>query len=524
MKLTQDEIRILNNSSITIDIAVRTDDQEFIVKTYDGEGVLQLLETNSLAEARNVRQITEVGELFSISDQEGTAKLEKYALGECVLDISSFPALAQSRQAMIHKVKEGIQHYLFEQAEWERIETDGPEVIREPAGPENNSVYTKHIWHLLNNTQQTNIEKLRASSEEAAKARLYKIALTSNIMQRAFETENAEIPEYLLTKEIMGRPGYAPVGRRTAIHVAAVSGALPKIPASLLNDQELLTTDFGSGSVILTAIRSGTIQELPKAAVKEAVLYNDTEGEILKALSDAKLLKQYLYHNQLAIVDANGRTPIHRAAKHEGSTTSPFGISKCHLENLPGYPNCLTIGTMTKQDINGSTPLHEAAKTKNGLEQVPTKLLTKESLTVKDRNGTTPMHIICAATWGGIPLAKNLPNPLFCEETLFIKNNEGTTPIAALITQRGLALIPSGLITIENLTRDIGGITIGGNTTVTAIHTLAGLNRTDELLGMDIPEKFKDVVGEEWYNKNLQLLQEKNKLQQVEATNEIDIF
>lgn len=115
-------------------------------------------------------------------------------------------------------------------------------------------------------------------------------------------------------------------------------------------------------------------------------------------------------------------------------------------------------GRLDVTDTLGRTPLHWAAKYRR-LQKVPVEHLTPANLSVPDKEyGMTPLH------W---------------------------------VTRRGqLNVVPTTGLTVENLTTTDSW----GNSPLLWAWTFGQL---DYLLGIELPEKVRAIVGNEWFDKNL---------------------
>jgi len=123
------------------------------------------------------------------------------------------------------------------------------------------------------------------------------------------------------------------------------------------------------------------------------------------------------------------------------------------------------------RDNRGRTSFHYAAEYGN-LKQLPKDSLTEMAFTVKDKNRTTPLHHIFAI-WNGLDL---IPNQILTAENLLIKERIGYTPLEYLMMRDGL----------------------------------------DLLLGIDLPESIKDIVGPDWWDKTQSVISAKKTVKVVE--------
>jgi len=134
---------------------------------------------------------------------------------------------------------------------------------------------------------------------------------------------------------------------------------------------------------------------------------------------------------------------------------------------------------------HGNTPLHYAAQRnvlsdRGMFEKIPLELLTKENLTIKNTAGITPLHI--AAQSGEIRL---VPKELLNEELLTLPDNNGETPLDYANENSNL----------------------------------------DYLLGIEFSDAIIEEVGQEWYDRNNEVLASKKELIQEEVeVPTIDLF
>jgi len=131
------------------------------------------------------------------------------------------------------------------------------------------------------------------------------------------------------------------------------------------------------------------------------------------------------------------------------------------------------------RDAEGNTLLHAAAKD-GSLNRVPAGLLTMENMTMANAMGATPIHF---AAWKGH--LDQVPKEVITVETLLVKNGVGSSSLELAHVYR---------------------------------------SQMDLLLGLDFPEGVKELVGEEWWEKNQVVFREKANLTVADEGAEVELF
>ena len=137
----------------------------------------------------------------------------------------------------------------------------------------------------------------------------------------------------------------------------------------------------------------------------------------------------------------------------------------------------ITAGLLLKNE-EGETPLHFAVLAKT-LHMIPSELLTKDSMLVKDKYGVTPLHH--AAEVG---ILDKLPRELLTEELLSTKDSNGHSPL----------------------------------------HCADDWGTLDQLLGIAFSPAIIAQVGQAWYNKNANIVSQKNLPSQDQAHTDLELF
>lgn len=172
----------------------------------------------------------------------------------------------------------------------------------------------------------------------------------------------------------------------------------------------------------------------------------------------------------------------------------------------------LTLEAMMLKDNRGNTPLHSAAFYGH-LGQVP-RLLTLETLLAKDSDGKTPIY---SAIWGGT--LSQVPEQFLTLETMLVKDDGDVTPIHYAAWFGHLNQVPIWLLTSETmLLKDGGG--------KTALQHAVERGHLDQLISIDFGDsaEVKEIVGEEWMVKHLEVLKQINELKLSNEISEVDLF
>lgn len=187
--------------------------------------------------------------------------------------------------------------------------------------------------------------------------------------------------------------------------------------------------------------------------------------------------------------DTNGLTPLHEAARCGKLGCVPVEILKKYI---------------VIQDKDGWTPLHAAALSRR-LSDVPSSCLTSENMTVKDKYGETPLHY--AVKQGQLELVLE---EVLTVENISIGDNAGVTPLHWAALGGRLSQLPEAVLTPANLLIE----NASGESPV--YYAVAGYTLEVFPLGLKFPESVREVVGDEWWEKNQAVLRDKHKLDLIE--------
>jgi len=163
------------------------------------------------------------------------------------------------------------------------------------------------------------------------------------------------------------------------------------------------------------------------------------------------------------------------------------------LKHLPLA--AFTPQTLTVRDNDGMTPMHCAAA-EGQLQDIPKNQLTKRNLTIRDWEGWTPVH--SAAANGHL---NQIPSELLTTAVLTGKDVFGWSPIHAAAAHGHLNQIPEAILKKALLTEQ----TFDGHT---PLQVAANTNQLDSLLGIELPEAARAIVGEKWWENNLHKINE----------------
>lgn len=256
----------------------------------------------------------------------------------------------------------------------------------------------------------------------------------------------------------------------TPLHYALLNPELP-IPVDLLNS-EILTKKLSSGLTLLHIV----------AATQK-----------LNALPD-----EFLITENLSVQDDNGQTPIHITVK------------------LAFLPKCgLTVETLMVPDSEGNTPMHLCCFSefveKPLFPKLPASLITPETMLVANKRGITPLHLLAHAE-----AFKYLPKGFLTQDMLLLSDNEGCTVCHHAVNAAGFSFsnlesFPSQCLTVDVLLKKNNA-----RLTVLQCAVRSGCDLT-EFYGMEFPDSVKDIMGEEWWERNKEIIRSQNSLR-VEET------
>jgi len=140
-------------------------------------------------------------------------------------------------------------------------------------------------------------------------------------------------------------------------------------------------------------------------------------------------------------------------------------------------------------------------------------LLTEKNLLVTGPKNWTAMHWAAQQT-----LLEFIPKTSLTFKTIMAADTRGWTPMHIMATHGALELVPKNILTEDNLL-----VEDKDQITPLACATLHGF--LDDLLGVELSEKCRDVVGNEWYEKNLKITKHKKDTLTLETdATDIEIF
>jgi len=242
---------------------------------------------------------------------------------------------------------------------------------------------------------------------------------------------------------------------KSVIEVAAQHGNLGQIPKSLLTPENLTKIGRLGTTPIHCTIINGHIRDVPNL---ETYLHIRNTDEI-------SVLESAAWHRQLNKIP--GLTPEHM---------------------------------LTKNPTTEGTPLHMAAM-RGCLSQVP-YMLSDQYMHEQDKSGNSPF--LLAITHDH---EDQIPEELFTAVNLMRINDRGISNLAKVAENGLLGKIPKGLLTEENLLAPFG-LVYKSYKPPSALATFFEVfeDRADELLGIEITEKSRSIVGDVWYQKNKEFL------------------
>jgi len=192
------------------------------------------------------------------------------------------------------------------------------------------------------------------------------------------------------------------------------------------------------------------------------------------------------------------------------------------LEQAP--KELLTYENLTALDNQGDTVFHKSAS-KGTLDKLPKELVTEKNFLVKNTSGWTTFDV--AAMYGYLD---QIPEHLLTPKVML--NGYSTLHLAA--GEGHLNQLPRRLLTEENLLIPINvsedNPTLAGNAHIgqTALQRAAIHGHLEQLLGIELSEKVRHIVGPDWYSKNRHICEEmrksKGELAEWDPAQEIELF
>lgn len=295
---------------------------------------------------------------------------------------------------------------------------------------------------------------------------------------------------------------YALPGMWSVVEVAAFSGALNQIPNDIIN-AVLATPETRNRLVLSAALGLGdSLKHIEKLCTPSRLLKQGPNGSVLHVAAAhgaiSKFQKDLISESSVLVPNSTQETVLHVAAK--------FG-------SLKEFPKeVLTQASLESLDRLQESYAHVAAKY-GFLDQIPTDLLTA---TVLDNCNVYGETVISEAVRNGYML--QVPKEFLTEERLLRKNTRSSTPLHWVGYYGQLCHVPKGLLTLETmLLKDTHGNT--------PLRYTATEGHLDQLLGIDFGEneEAKEIVGEQWWSKHLDVLRQK-ELELCKEAPEVDLF
>jgi len=264
-----------------------------------------------------------------------------------------------------------------------------------------------------------------------------------------------------------------------------------------------------------------------------------------------RIAKKYL------LADSTGRTGMHYAAERGNLNHIPQKLFTSQYLGMPCNAGCtvihlaaafrcldqlptklLTRRAMLTRDLDERSPLRYAIDT-NNWKQLPTFLLTTKNLTIKDNGERTAVH--AAARNGQL---HRLPPEVITKETMLMPDARGITPLHLTIL-RGywsedatagdfVQHVPQAILTEENLLTkwanphnlpDTEPLYKGCPTIAKCpLFYIGDLKCTEVLVGIELSEACRPIVGDQEYNKYLTIRQKTTRVTTSENTTEIEMF
>jgi len=248
----------------------------------------------------------------------------------------------------------------------------------------------------------------------------------------------------------------------------------------------------------------------------------------------SRLPKGYLTKAALLEYDEKGYAPIHYAAQYghlsqirpfltqptltfranNSRKQSPLHLAMEHISQVP--KEFLTKENILLQDATGWTPLHAIAQA-GRLSSIPSALLTEANLTFGDNGNDTPLH--CAARFGFMEAITHLINA----KSMNIKNDKGLTPLYTLAACGYAYKLPQHIFTAENLLNE-SPPELSGHHGSRPIDALVAYQELDLILGVELPESCRELVGDLWFRRNQELIKTRTNTAMVDPSVDIDVF
>jgi len=304
----------------------------------------------------------------------------------------------------------------------------------------------------------------------------------------------------------------------TPILMAATFGFLSQIPSDIIKDgilNELIiskNTNLPTGSPILfEAISQGQLAAIPKVAFsEEACNLTDKKGNnILHIIYSTfgaqtelkKLGTMPINWDKLLEKNKDGKTPLEAA------------IIGGYAEYIPRkYINAETLGLEQVTPGRGTdTILHQAA-TYAQLHTLPMAEIPLQLILQPDSEGRTVLHL---AGLGG--QLTSMPEDMLQYINKNLVDIEGNNVLHYAARGSQLMQTPREVITKELiLARNKKGYT--------ALDIAIERDETEVLLGLELPEEYKEKLPKEWWDQNTNILNQRDRLANAPNEVEIDLF
>jgi len=175
----------------------------------------------------------------------------------------------------------------------------------------------------------------------------------------------------------------------------------------------------------------------------------------------------------------------------------------------------LTNENLTAYDIYGDTLFHKAAS-KGTLDKLPKELITETNFLTISKMGFTVFDV--AAMYGHLD---QIPDELLTDNVMV---RSGISVLHLAAGQGHLDQVPRRLLTEDNLLVPITDPKFTGLVGKTTLHQANSNGHLDQLLGVELSERVRHIVGTNWYNRNQGVCEEMRKSKMSLATEECDEY
>lgn len=266
-------------------------------------------------------------------------------------------------------------------------------------------------------------------------------------------------------------------------------------------------------------IRDGDIDKLPASAFTQANLSElgvDKETAFHVAAEYGCLDRfpsKLLTHRNLMRQSQRFGTVLHHAAAFGHLDQIPQAVLTEKNLLVPNKNDDPEIGFLGQvADIGRATVLHIAALNSR-LEQIDKKFLTEKNVLLACASGDTVVH--AAAMVGQLNC---LPKELLSPRILLSKNIwNGNSALHCAAENDVLKDVPQTLLTEANCMAK-------NKYDETVFETAREHECLDQLLGMELSESVREIVGNDWFEKNKKILQAKAKLTEAPEHPDVELF